>query len=40
VKKSDTSGESEEWVKVSDEKSRRMFYWNKTSGEMRKRPPE
>lgn len=39
-KSDDTSGENEEWVKVSDEKSKRMFYWNKTTGEMRKRPPD
>ena len=31
---------SEEWVKVTDPKSQRMFYWNKSTGEMRKRPPE
>eukprot|EP00804_Cyclotella_cryptica_P011369 CCRYP_016047-RA/>CCRYP_016047-RA protein AED:0.23 eAED:-0.19 QI:0/-1/0/1/-1/1/1/0/514 len=36
VVKSEKSGESEEWVRVTDEKSRRTYYWNKTTGEMRK----
>jgi hypothetical protein len=32
--------DNEEWVKVTDPKSQRMFYWNKSTGEMRKRSPE
>jgi hypothetical protein len=31
---------NEEWTQVTDEKSQRMLYWNKSTGEMRKTPPE
>lgn len=34
------SGANEEWTQVMDRQTKRRFYWNKTTGEMRKSPPE